>query len=202
MKKSLKVLFALSLLFSFTLASCKSVDKPSEPEVVTSSSVSGSSSSSSASTSSSSSASTSTSSSSSEPTSSTSSSEPEEQVEYTAEKVCEDFNANLAAYGLAASWNEQYQEYGLAVNFGESDDESESNLGTGAHTLASFLPEYMIEEFEVYGDPTSEDYYDLFGDQSYYFYMSFVSPDELCESVVISYVYSGLLIAQISIADA
>ena len=55
--------------------------------------------------------------------------------------------------------------------------------------------------FEVYGDPTAEDYYDLFQDGSIYYYMSFSSSDELSEAAVISYIYNGLLVAQISIAD-
>ena len=126
----------------------------------------------------------------------------EPEIEYTAEKICEDFNANLASAGygsIQATWDDTYQEFSTAVNFGASSDESENNLGSGCYTLASFLPEYMALSFEVYGDPTSEDYYDLFGDASYYYYMGFDSPDGLSSVVVISYIYSDLLIAQISI---
>lgn len=127
----------------------------------------------------------------------------EPEISYDAAKVTEDFNANLAEASIpfAAEWNEDYQEYGLAVNFGESTDESEKNLGSAALTLASFLPEYMVNDFAVYGDPNAEDYYDLFGDKSYYYYVSFVSPDGLSTVAVISYIYNGLLVAQISIAN-
>lgn len=60
----------------------------------------------------------------------------------------------------------------------------------------------MVQGVEVYGDPTAEDYYDLFGDGSIYFYLEFDSPDELSYASVISYIYNAKLIAQISIADS
>ena len=130
--------------------------------------------------------------------------EPEPEVVYTAESVAEEYNANLVEAGysfLQVEWDEDYEEYGLAVSFGESSDESEENLGSAAYTLAMFLPEYMSEGLSIYGNPESEGYYDLFGDGSCYYYAGFATEDESVEAVVISYIYSSLLIAQISIYD-
>ena len=179
MKSFAKLFLLLPLAFSMSLAGCKESKKSSETSEPTSSEV--------------------------VPSSSEGESTSEEPVvEYTAAKVCEDFNANLTAAGygsLAAEWDETYEEYSTGASFGASEDESEENLSDAAGTLASFLPEYMSLGFAVYGDPTSEDYYDLFEDGSIYFYASFVSPDESVEAAVISYVYSGYLCAQIGIYD-
>lgn len=128
----------------------------------------------------------------------------EEVVSHTAESVTAAFNAALAGegYSFAAEYDEEHGEYALAVNFGESSDESEESLSGAASALASFLPEYMSNTAAVYGDPTAEGYHDLFGDSSYYFFAGFESEDSAVVAEVISYVYNGLLIAQIGIYDA
>lgn len=128
----------------------------------------------------------------------------EEEVVYSAEKVAEDFNAALAemGYSFSATWDEEYQEYSLGVNFGESEDTSEQNLKDGAYTLASFLPEYMVKALEIYGDPEAEDYIDIFGVGIAYYYIAFDTPDQLASAEVVSYVYNGVLVAQISISDS
>jgi hypothetical protein len=59
----------------------------------------------------------------------------------------------------------------------------------------------MENSYYVYGDPASEDYYDLFGDGSIYCYAEFTSPDEVSYAAIVSYIYSGYLCAQVSIAD-
>lgn len=131
------------------------------------------------------------------------SSEPE--VSYTAEQVAADMNANLEAAGygtLALEFDEEHNEWGTGANAGASTDESEANLKGGADILASYLPEYMGEPLEWYGDPTAEGYINVFGDNSIYYAEVFMSPDEAVEADVFSYIYSGKLCFQISIYDA
>lgn len=136
------------------------------------------------------------------PASSESSSEPEPVVEYTPEKVAADMNANLTAegYTFQLTYDADYAEWSLAVNFGESTDESEENLKSGADTLASFLPDYCTAAGAIYGDPTAEGYIDIFSDNSIYYYAGFAVPDEKSDIAVISYIYNSLLIAQVSIS--
>ena len=131
---------------------------------------------------------------------------PAPQPSYTAAVVAEDFNANVTDAGLGEYIDpaalDDHNEYSTFAVIDQSDDESEASLQRAAAILASFLPEYMTAGESVYGDPTAENYFDIFGDQSYYYYMDFASPDDLSYAVILSYVYSGYLCAQISIADA
>ena len=122
---------------------------------------------------------------------------------FDADHVARDFNATLAKAGisLSATWDATYEEYSLGVSFGASTDESSSNLGSGALTLGSYLGSYMEKKSQVYGDPTAQGYYDMFGDQSYYFYVLYVSKDGSSKASVVSYIYGGELVAQISIWD-
>lgn len=131
-------------------------------------------------------------------------SEPEEPVvQYTAEKTAEDFNAALAAkgYTFSATWDEEYQEYWLGVNFGESTDDSTENLSGAAYALASFLPEYQVKSVEFYDDPTSEEFHNVLGANIACYYISFTSEDELSSATITSYIYNSKLNAQISIVD-
>ena len=80
--------------------------------------------------------------------------------------------------------------------------ETEANLGGAAQTLASFLPDYLNLDVAVYGDPTDPDYYDLFEDGSYYYYIGCSTPDEGVEVAVISYVDNGELGAQMEVYEA
>jgi len=129
----------------------------------------------------------------------------EPEVVYNAEKVATDFNAIVVEEGygeyISPATFDEYDEYSTFAIIDESEDESEESLGTAAATLASFLPEYMELSESVYGDPADSEYIDIFKDGSYYYYMEFLSPKEVAYAVVISYVYSGYLVAQIGIGD-
>ncbi len=125
-----------------------------------------------------------------------------ETTVYNAAKVSADINSNLSAQGVSLTWDDENQEYGLAVGLGSSTDESESNLSAACNTLASFLPDYLVAGSSFYGDPTAADYEDIFGDGSIYYYMDFDSPDQKSYVTIVSYVYNGTLAAQMSVADA
>ena len=84
-----------------------------------------------------------------------------ETTVYNAAKVSADINANLSAQGVALTWDDENQEYGLAVGLGSSTDESEANLLSACNTLASFLPDYLVAGSSFYGDPTAADYEDI-----------------------------------------
>ena len=119
---------------------------------------------------------------------------------YTAAKVAEDMNANLAAagYTFTVKLNAAGTAYSLAVNFGSSADESEANLKSANSTLASFLPSYMTKVTAFYDDPANGGY-DIFSDGTVTYYAQYKSPDSAVTATVISYINQGLLIAQISI---
>ena len=86
--------------------------------------------------------------------------EPEEpEVVYTAEDIATEFNAGISAYGLSAEFYDiegVFTGYYLGVSFGESEDDSEENLGGGVYTLASFLPDYLVVFDEEYVAATEE----------------------------------------------
>ena len=119
----------------------------------------------------------------------------------TAESVVAAANENLSAYGISIEWDEDYQEYDLAVNFGASDDSSEDNLKSAAYTLASFFPEELGLSFEAYCDPANGGY-DVFGVGIPTYYMAFATRGGVVEATVIGYCYGGKLLAQLSIVDA
>ncbi len=127
----------------------------------------------------------------------------EAAVSYSAESVAADMNGILeaAGYSFKVTYDETYKEWGLAVNTGSSTDESQESLSQGASILASFLPDYATLVTSVYGDPTAEGYVDIFGDGSIYFRAIFATPDYAVKMDIIAYVYNGLRIAQLSIAD-
>ena len=127
----------------------------------------------------------------------------EPEIVYTAESVAADMNANFAAagYSLTVDFDEDYNEYGLAVSFGAAEDESEETLYAAAYTLASFLPDYLELAMQFYDDPASEDFYDVFGVGIATYVIAAITPDESVEADVISYNYGGTLIAQVSIYD-
>ena len=119
---------------------------------------------------------------------------------YTAEKVANDMNANFVAagYSFSVKYNDQTGAYSLAVNFGASTDESESNLKSAANTLASFLPSYMTKTMGLYCDPNNGGY-DVFRDGTVTYYLQYQTPDGKVTATIISYIYDGKTIAQISI---
>ena len=123
---------------------------------------------------------------------------------FDADHVARDVNAAFAAkgYSFGVTWDDDEQEYGIALNFGASSDDSASNLYSAAATLAGFLPSYMESEYSFYDDPTADDFIDIFGVGIATYYMSFTSKDGTSEAVIIGYVYGGVLRAQISIYNA
>ena len=119
---------------------------------------------------------------------------------YTAAKVAEDMNANIAAagYSFQAKLNAAGTAYTLAVNFGSSTDESEASLKGAVNTLASFLPSYMTLVTAFYDDPANGGY-DIFGDGTVTYYAQYKTPDGSVTATLIGYLYSGLKVAQITI---
>jgi hypothetical protein len=74
-------------------------------------------------------------------------------VDYTAEEIATIFNNGLSPYGLAAEYydiEDVFTGWYLGVSFGESDDDSEENLGSAVYTLAQFLPEDLDVYYEGY----------------------------------------------------
>ena len=130
-----------------------------------------------------------------------SSSSSSQQSGYSVETVASDINALFVAGGysdIQLSWNSTYQEYVVYVTVSTTElDETSANLGGAAYLLADYLPSYLNQNYDVYGDPTDPDYYDLFDDNSYYYYLGYSTPDESVDVAVTSYVYEGELGAQI-----
>ena len=145
--------------------------------------------------------------SSSQSASETSSSSSQEAVTYTAEQVAADVTALFTDAGyanLAPEWDTQYQEYYTSVSLGADTDDSSAHLAAGAAQLASFLPEYMLNEDNILaidGDPNSANYYDYYGDGSKYYAYMFYSPDEKVCVVIIASIYNGNLIVELTIYD-
>ena len=83
--------------------------------------------------------------------------EEEEEETYSAEKVCEDFNAALEADGwpFGAEWDDDYEEYSFGAAFGAEDDdgnpydESEECLKSVVDYVGSYLPEYLVYQWQV-----------------------------------------------------
>ena len=125
--------------------------------------------------------------------------EPEEVI--NAEKAAADMSEALAPYGISAlTYDETYKEWGKALNFGEGDA-TEANCKSAAYTLASFLPDYLVETGEFYDDPESEDFYDILGGGFGSYYMAFANEEGTVKASVIGYVYNGVIYAQVSIWD-
>ncbi len=123
---------------------------------------------------------------------------------YTAASVAADINANFASAGVSdfLKYNSQYGIWNGGSRMAESTDESETALGGAADILASYLPEYLVVGNGIYGDPTDPSYYDLFQDESYYYYIGFSTDDEAVVGYITSYVYNGYLIGEMSVYDA
>ena len=134
-----------------------------------------------------------------------SSSSSSQQSGYSVETVASDINALFVAGGysdIQLSWNSTYQEYVVYVTVSTTElDETSANLGGAAYLLADYLPSYLNQNYDVYGDPTDPDYYDLFDDNSYYYYLGYSTPDESVDVAVTSYVYEGELGAQIEVYE-
>ena len=134
-----------------------------------------------------------------------SSSSSSQQSGYSVETVASDINALFVAGGysdIQLSWNSTYQEYVVYVTVSTTElDETSANLGGAAYLLADFLPSYLNQNYDVYGDPTDPEYYDLFDDNSYYYYLGYSTPDESVDVAVTSYVYEGELGAQIEVYE-
>ena len=134
-----------------------------------------------------------------------SSSSSSQATTYSLTKVVNDINTNFtnAGYGdIQLGWNSTYQEYVVYVTVSTTElDETSANLGGAAYLLADYLPSYLNQNYDVYGDPTDPDYYDLFDDNSYYYYLGYSTPDESVDVAVTSYVYEGELGAQIEVYE-
>ena len=132
-----------------------------------------------------------------------SSSSSSQQSGYSVETVASDVNALFVASGysdIQLSWDSTYQEYVVYVTVSDSElDETEENLGSAANLLVPFVPTYMELQYDVYGDPTSADYYDMFDDNSYYYYLGYETPDGEVAVAITSYVYEGELGAQLEV---
>ena len=126
-----------------------------------------------------------------------------EAVVYTAEKVAADMNANFAAagYSLELEYDEDHEEWGIAIKTGTGEEADEATLKNSADILASYLPSYMVAGETLYDDPASEDFIDIFGIGIATFNELFDSPDEAVAAQVIGYSYNGNELAQISIWD-
>ena len=138
----------------------------------------------------------------SQPSSTMPSSTPNEFA--TMEDIANDINAAFQedGYDLALEWLNDYDEYYLEVSFGSSTDESQANLKSATDILEGYLPAYLSEEIRVYGDPTDPEYYDLFEDNSIYYYVGFMTASKQVEVAVCSYIYDSELIGQIEIYEA
>ena len=124
----------------------------------------------------------------------------------TAEKVAAEISANLTAAAgqeMALTYDEDYDEWGIALNLGAAADETEATLKPAVSFLESFLPEYVEVKEEVYGDPAAEGYVDIFGDASYYFLAAGETKDGAVQVQIVSYAYpvngSNALIGQMSV---
>lgn len=112
-------------------------------------------------------------------------------------------NSKLSALGVSVSYDSTYNTWGGAWGVGSAADETEETLSSGAEFLAeAAIPDGFTLAFSVYGDPTSEGYYDLFGDESYYYYMLFSDASGDVNITIISYVDSQTLVASITIGSA
>lgn len=123
--------------------------------------------------------------------------------DYTAEEVADYINDGLAEAGVSLEvvYDDQRAAWTLAAGVGSASDETEETLWSAVEIIASYFPDYLlfVEEESVYGDPTAEGYYDLFGDQSYYYFAYFSTEDNSVTATVISYVINGTLAFQLSI---
>lgn len=127
----------------------------------------------------------------------------------TAKKVAGDISAKLtetAGKEMALEYDADQDAWGIALNLGTATDETEATLKPVVLFLENFLPEYVEIKEEVYGDPTAEGYYDLFGDQSYYYFAGGETKDGAVQVELVSYAYpvsetSNALVGQIMVYD-
>ena len=122
---------------------------------------------------------------------------------YSVDEVVEEINENLSATGLAFAYDEASQSWKIAAAVGNSTDESEENLLSAITLLASYFPTYLElvndPNYTWYGDPDADDYYDLFGDQSVYYFATYKTSDNSVTATLVSYVYNGRLVVQATI---
>lgn len=123
--------------------------------------------------------------------------------EYTAEYVAGEFGDNLVAEDFEEpEYDEEYKVwYGGVIWSDLPADTSESNLKSAVEPFQSLLPEYMAENYAMYGDPTSEDYEPLFEDEPdlYYYYVDYLTPDKKVYIAIFSYIYNNACYCQYEI---
>ena len=124
----------------------------------------------------------------------------------TAQSVAEAYNAAMAedGYSFEMEYDEDYDEWWIALSFGAPEDGSEEEMASAAYALAAYLPEVMGDPTEeVYGDPTDPDYVPVFSslpDTPYYF-MRYTSKNETVKGVCVSYITQDLLVCQVEVWD-
>ena len=122
----------------------------------------------------------------------------------TAEKVAADISANLtkaAGKETNLTYDEEYDEWGIALGLATAEDETEATLKSGVTFLENFLPDYVEVKNEWYGDPTAEGYVDMFGDQSYYYFAGGETKDGAVQVRLFSWVNTtnNVLVGQFSV---
>ena len=115
----------------------------------------------------------------------------------TAEKVAAEISANLTAAAgkeMALEYDETRDEWGIALGLANAQDETEATLKSGVTFLEGFLPDYVEVQDEWYGDPTAEDYLDMFGDQSYYYFAGGETKDGAVQVEIFSWVNANSIL--------
>ena len=123
--------------------------------------------------------------------------------DYTAAEVVQDINANFAAsgYSFGLEWDDENKDYSLALNFGNSTNQTEANLAYAVDILASYFPAYLKSKSTYYDDPKSAEFEDFFGDGRAAYLAIYETPDGAVRAEVITYISNKKLMGQVHVYD-